>query len=251
MTGYVKALRLPIVFLAGLLCLVSFKISQIQHSVFLPIIFTILLAGTCMVQNDWRDRKHDALKGKCFASKNEIPFLAFLLVLWSVTIVLAFVLMREQAEFGWLAMAGIFSGLVYSETRKIPLAPALLVGLTSASPTLFPATIAYSPIVLLLFLSTTLLIFGREIIKDLDDLDYDKGYKWTLPIYVGSIRAKAIAGVFVLLASVLSVTLSLNTILGAIPIIVSVVYLLTDSDHKAAKKLIDIGVLLTLVSLLA
>lgn len=250
MTNYILALRLPIVVLAGLLCLVSFKMSQVQHSALLPTVFTILLAGTCMVQNDWRDRKQDTLKGKCFASRNELPFLVFLLVLWLATIVLAVTLLREQAEFGWLAIAGVLSGLVYSETRKTPLIPALLVALTSASSALFPAVILYSPNILLLFLSTALLIYGREILKDLDDMNYDKGYKWTLPVAIGSKQAKVIAGAFVLSASTVSIALSLKTILGVMPLIVSVVYLLTDRSHKTAKRMIDIGVLLTLASLL-
>lgn len=249
MTSYIKVLRLPLVMLAGLLCLVGFKISQGKFSVFLPTIFTIFLAGTCMVQNDWRDRKHDILKGKHFASNNEFAFLVFLLVLWSVTITLAVMLLREQTEFGWLAIAGIFSGLVYSETRKIPLLPALLVALTSASPVLFPTLISYSPIILLLFLSTTLLIFGREILKDVDDMNYDKDYKWTLPVFVGSRHAKIIAGIFVLSASVISIALSLKIILGITPLIISVAYLLTDRGHKTAKTMIDIGILLTLASM--
>lgn len=250
MTNYIKAIRLPIVLLSGLLCLVSFRLNQMQHLVLLPTLFTIFLAGTCMVQNDWRDREQDTLKGKCFASKNEVPFLVFLLVLWSVTIALAVTLWQKQAEFGWLSAAGIFSGLVYSEARKIPLVPALLVALTSASPILFPVVISYSPIVLLLFLSTTLLIFGREILKDLDDMDYDKGYKWTLPVSIGSRQSKTIAGIFVLLASAISVVLSLKTILGVMPLVASAIYLLTDGSHKTAKVMIDIGILLTIVSLL-
>lgn len=249
MTSYIRVLRLPLVMLAGLLCLVGFKISQGKFSVFLPTIFTIFLAGTCMVQNDWRDRNHDTLKGKPFASNNEFTFLVFLLVLWSATIALAVMLLREQAEFGWLAMAGIFSGLIYSETRKIPLIPALLVALTSASPVLFATLISYSPIILLLFLSTTLLIFGREVLKDVDDMNYDKGYKWTLPVSVGSKQAKVIAGIFVLSASVISVALSLKIILGVTPLIFSAVYLLADKSHKTAKTMIDIGISLTLASL--
>lgn len=249
MTDYIRVLRLPLVILAGFLCLISFKLSQMQHSAILPTIFTIFLAGTCMVQNDWRDRRHDILKGKFFASRNEIPFLTFLLTMWLVTIALAVMLLREQVEFGWLAAAGIFSGLIYSETRKIPLTSALLVSLSSASPTLFPITVSYSPIVLFLFLSTALLIFGREILKDVDDMNYDKGYKWTLPISIGSKYAKVIAGTFVLSASVISLGLSLKTTLGAMPLIVSAIYLLTDKSHKTAKKMIDIGILLTLASL--
>jgi 4-hydroxybenzoate polyprenyltransferase len=221
-----------------------------QYSALLPTIFTIFLAGTCMVQNDWRDRKQDTLKGKCFASRNELPFLFFLLILWSATIALAVMLRQEQTEFGWLAVAGVSSGLIYSETRKIPMIPALLVALTSASPTLFPVVISYSPVVLLLFLSTALLIFGREILKDLDDMNCDKGYKWTLPVSIGSKQAKVIAGVFILTASVASLALSLKTFLGVTLLITSAICLMTDKSHKTAKKLIDISVLLTLASLL-
>lgn len=250
MTNYILALRLPIVVLSGLLCLVSFKLSQMQYSALLPTIFTIFLAGTCMVQNDWRDRKQDALKEKCFALRNELPFLVFLLILWSTTIALAVMLMQEQTEFGWLAVAGVSSGLIYSETRKIPMIPALLVALTSASPTLFPATVSHSPIVLLLFLSTALLIFGREILKDVDDVEYDSGYKWTLPVAIGSKQAKVIAGAFIPTASATSLVLSLRTSLGVTLLIISAIYLMTNRNHKTAKKLVDAGVLLSLMSLL-
>lgn len=250
MTNYIKTLRLPIVVLAGLLCLVSFKLSQAQYSAFLPTVFTIFLTGTCMTQNDWRDRKHDVLKRKCFAIKNEFHFLIFLLILWSITIALTVMILKEHIEFGWIAMAGIFSSLIYSETRKIPLIPTLLVALTSASSTLFPAMLSHSPVIFLLFLSVALLIFGREILKDLDDINHDGGYKWTIPLSIGAKQAKIIAGIFILSSAVASIVLSPKTIPGVILLIISSVYLLTNRSHKTAKTFIDFGVLLILISLL-
>jgi len=249
MTDYIKALRLPIVFLAGLLCCVSYKISEAGELPILPIIFTVFLAGTCMVQNDWRDRKHDVRKGKFFASNNERPFLIYLLILWLVTAGLAIGLWQKQAELGYFALAYIFCGLIYSETRKMPFLPAFLVAIVSASPVLFPAVSFRSQAPVLLFLSTSLLIFGREILKDLDDMRCDKGYKWTLPVSLGQKKSKLIAGLFILSASATSLILSLKTFPGVLFLLAASAILLANEKHSIAKRLIDIGILLTLVSL--
>lgn len=248
MIGYIKALRLPVVLLSGLLCLTSFKIVGGTGAV-LSIVFTVLLASSCMAQNDWRDRKHDRLKGKTFASNNGSRFLLFVVSLWLLTCLSAIFLCVFKSESTWLAMLGIFCGLIYSETKRMLIVPALTVAFTSGIPVLLAGAFPYPPILMFLFLSTVLLILGREILKDVDDAKYDAGYKWTLPIFLGCGKAKMILALLMILACLSGLAVSMKIMPGIAFWFASATYLGRREGHKTAKSLIDIGMLLSLIIL--
>jgi 4-hydroxybenzoate polyprenyltransferase len=78
------------------------------------------------------------------------------------------------------------AGLLYSEVRKIPWTPISLSALTSGSPAFLPSTLrADAAEMWPLFAAASLLMFGREILKDLEDETIDQGYKWTIPVAYG------------------------------------------------------------------
>lgn len=249
MKGYVKALRLPIVVMAGLLAITAFRVSVWSTDAYLVALFIVIVASATMAHNDWRDREHDAEKGKIFALNHSKSFGTMVILLWFASLIGAIGLWILNPWYGILSGLVIVSGLIYSETRQIPFLPVLLVALTSASPALYANP--RNNKVLAIFFVSVLLIFGREILKDLDDYSHDVGYKWTLPLVFGRRAAKFLAGLIILVLSLVATWVSMKTLAGAPFLLMSASYLIFDKNHRSAKTLLDIGMATIIVVLLA
>lgn len=201
MLGYVKALRLPVCVLGGLLVVVGYRLAGLELAgATLPLIYTILVASGTMVWNDWRDRHHDVLKGRTFALEAGKRYLVFAVVIWAICLVLATAILIRDPHQGILAFATLVAGLVYSETRMLPFVPNAMVAFVSASPALYALPVTYNASVV--FLATACAICAREIIKDMEDIGADEGYKWTLIQLAGERGACVAAGTLFILSAV-------------------------------------------------
>ena len=249
MKGYIKALRLPIVVMAGLLAITAFRVSAWSTDAYLVALFIVIVASATMAHNDWRDKEHDARKGKTFALNHSKSFRAMVILLWFASLIGAIGLWILNPWYGILSGLVIVSGLVYPETRRTPLLPALLVALTSASPALYANP--RNDKVLAIFLVSALLIFGREILKDLDDCSHDVGYKWTLPLAFGRRAAKFLASLITLVLPLVAIWVSMKTLAGAPFLLLSASCLILNKNHCSAKTLLDIGMATIIVVLLA
>lgn len=250
-TAWIKSLRLPICFLNGLLTVAGFRIADISVS-WLSVVTVFFGACATMLQNDWRDRYHDVRKGKMLALEHPRAFLALLLAFWAVACGLALAVAIENINAGIVLFLMALAGLVYSEVRLIPMAPVTLVALTSGSPVLLPIMAgADANKVWLLFLSTILIIFGREIAKDLDDHQIDGGYKWTIPLAIGNKRAKVIAVVAIVAGLAAAVRVSVAVLPAIILVVVGVVLLVRGARPIVARICLDVGVALAILTVLA
>ena len=249
-TVWIKSLRLPICFLAGLLAIASFKIADIPIS-WLSVAAVFFGACATMLQNDWRDRYHDIRKGKTLALKYPRAFLALLLAFWAIACSLAITVGIENINAGIVLFLMALAGLAYSEVRRIPMAPVTLVVFTSGSPVLLPiAAGAEANKVLWLFLSTALIIFGREITKDIDDHQIDGGYKWTIPLAVGSQWAKTIAVIAIAAGLAVAVKVSAAVLPAIILAVIGLILLLRWASPKAARICLDAGVALAILTVI-
>jgi 4-hydroxybenzoate polyprenyltransferase len=186
MKHWLKSLRLPIVLFASFLVIISFQLVHHLDRAPLPTIVVTVIACATMVQNDWRDRTHDRKKGKLLASDRPNHFFLWTLMLWLIAIAIVVYGSSSNPRFGILPILAIVAGMVYSETRHITLLPLLFAALISAAPILFPIFLGFSsPLLVWLFVATATIILSREIIKDIDDVIIDRGYKKTLPLLVG------------------------------------------------------------------
>ncbi len=162
----------------------------------LPLSFVTLAAVFCLfctvrLQNDWRDRFHDIKKGKIFATARPKLFLLLLLLFWAVCAALIGLIALQNATLALLLTVIALAALLYSETRKLPWVPICLSAIMSAIPAFLPSAFRTDVDRLLpLFVAAALLIFGREILKDLEDKSIDPGYKWTIPVAYGDYAAK-------------------------------------------------------------
>lgn len=93
----------------------------------------------------------------------------------------------------------------------------LLVALLTAAPFILGslATGAVPPVVLVVAALAALATAGREVLKDVEDMDADRARRVTLPMRVGARRAAVVAAVFLALAVLLSpLPVVLESVLG-------------------------------------
>jgi 4-hydroxybenzoate polyprenyltransferase len=250
---WIKALRLPAGLLFAVLTFVVAKDTELQTRTNLWLLAGTVLAITSatMYQNDMRDRVHDAKKGKRLALERPRQFRGVTVGLWMVAVSLTFVIGRQDFPSGILLTAMIAMGLVYSETRRVPLLPITITAVTSASPVLF-AVIGgnNSARTYLLFATVAAIMFAREILKDMEDIKIDEGYKWTLPVTFGAKSALVIAEILLGVGAVGILFISSYTIPSVIFLGVATLYLRHGIRHIAsAKMFVDGGVTAILAAL--
>lgn len=130
---------------------------------------------------------------------------AFAVALYAVALAAA-------ALVGWGALALVLAALAVMEAyeRRLKargLAGNVAVALLTAAPFLMGGLAAgrvASPALLALALLAALANAGREVLKDAEDADADRGHRRTLPLRVGTRRAARVAGGFLVAAAVLS-----------------------------------------------
>lgn len=251
MLEWLFSLRVPICLLAGLQAIASFRLAGTPPS-WLAVLAVFFIASATMLQNDWRDRRHDYWKGKTLATNNPQTFLAVLAACWGISAGLILIAAVGNENLGIALAAMAVVGLVYSETRRIPLAPVVLVSLTAASPSLLPAAAGANPgTVLPLFVPLFLIVFGREVTKDLDDARLDAGYKWTIPVVWGNQPAKVIAAVAIILGLAALLKVSLLTMPGSLIAMFGIALLIPGANPKICRVFLDVGMILTILTLLA
>lgn len=251
---WIKSLRSPVAGMAALLVLVSFKISHqyIPREAWIVAFFVVVFCFAVMVWNDWRDRFHDIKKGKLLASSRPRAFLFYAVLLWLSAITLALTLAFFNKFFAVLAITLIIGGLVYSELRKILIVQNLVIAVISAAPVFF-ALISQSKnnsdSLAWLFIIAVFAIFAREIVKDLEDKEIDSGYKATLPLAIGDLNSRFLAGFLLIVVSWL-VFFEFPKGTASILLIFIALGFLIGKNEKVAKILLDLAILIFLCLLL-
>ena len=251
MGDWMRSLRLSVCIFASLLVFVSFKICHIASSNSLILGFGVLaIACATMVHNDWRDRFHDIRKGKTLAFSKPEKYILFDVMMWIIAFSITAAVSFQSPRQSLLLWAAIASGLAYSETRKIPMVPIFMVSFTSASATLFPNFGGHNSHKLwLFFFAILVVIFGREIIKDLEDVSVDKGYKWTLPQIIGNHWCEIIAGISLAVSFILMILLCSYVIIWLPFPMLSAFLLVFEHKHKLSKKFADVGMALAIATI--
>ena len=101
-----------------------------------------------------------------------------------------------------------------------------------------------------LFFAAALTVFGREILKDIDDFPYDQGYKWTIPLAVGKRLPRLFAGAILLVVPVVAFGVSAKTLWGLPFLLASAICLIVNKDRGFAKSSLDLGVAVIVITLL-
>ncbi len=251
MGAWVKSLRLSVCFLASLLTVTGFRVAGLATP-WAAVAAVFFITCATMLQNDWRDKYHDSRKGKTLALQQQGAFLVWLLVFWAVCGGLIIVAAVHNAGVGIALAILALVGIAYSETRRIPLVPVTLVSLASASPVALPLFSGANPERFwLLFLSVSLVIFAREITKDLEDMHIDGDYKWTLPLALGDQRSRIIAAVAVVAGFLALANMSLTILPAASLMFVGAILLVRGARPRTSRKWLDVGMAFTILTLIA
>ncbi len=245
------ALRMTMACLAVGLAVSAFRLARLQLSVLaLASVFCIFCAAR--LQNDWRDRYQDVKRGKSFAFAHAKLFLLCLLSCWAVCCLLVGAVALQNGPLALLLAAMGLAGLLYSETRKLPWVPILISAITSASPAFLPSTLEPDMDRMLpLFAAAALYIFGREILKDLEDVRFDEDYKWTIPLAYGDRIARRLAVVSVAGACISVATISSLAVAGILAAAIGLVLFCRNISLGTTMNWLDAGAALVILALVA
>ena len=145
-----------------------------------------IVSASIQVFNDYRDRKHDTMKGKNFASQNATPLFDFWLLISSLAIVPLIHILEINSKLGIFCIIIWGLGILYSFLQKLFIVQNIIVALCASLPA-FCGHMHYGEPnfkdrSFFLFILLFAIIFVREVIKDIQDRKVDGGYKHTLPV---------------------------------------------------------------------
>ena len=247
MKDWVKCLRLKTVSLAVVLYFCGFSLIDWEGMSYLAPFFILIAGSATMAFNDWVDRYHDLAKGKDLALSRPGAFKALVIGLWLVSAVLVIAIFAQSFEFGIISLILTGFGMMYFATRRTPMLPGLYVALVSGGPLFYSIAVKPTKYLLLLLFCVVLFIYAREVVKDLDDVEIDRGYKWTLPVVLGIGKSKVISLAIFTLAFFVA-TLIEPSVMYLLPFLALIAYLLLiRKHHYLAKLAVDV---LTAIALL-
>lgn len=240
---WIKSLRPRTVLMAGLLCIVGFKVGDvpIETAEVLAVVFILIVGGFTMAINDWQDRFADFNGGRRFVVQNSRAYYRFMIILGILTCTTSVILLMANFKYGILSFVLIFLGTMYGKIRKIPFTPGIYMAVCSVGPLLFSYLNSPTATSLNCILSGVLLyIYGRETLKDLEDRTQDKGTKWTIPNAFGEKNA-----IYIIFASYIFATIAFTFVtlvaLMAYPFIVLAYFVLqTKGNKRLVKSLTDL-----------
>lgn len=154
-----------------------------------------LVHMSIMTFNDWCDREHDLQKGKRLAHDHPEAFLLYWRLHALVTLLALSALAVCDYRVAIFCIAVLVLGLVYSYVDHIMTLNNLIVAICGASPVLCGSVHFQNNdfTIWKWYGIFFFLILAREIIKDIEDVAIDGGYKNTFAVHFGSKRAKAIS----------------------------------------------------------
>lgn len=259
---YYRAMRPRQGIFAVLLALTSFRIADSLQSVVymtLVVLNIFVTVGAIMVWNDYCDRDRDVARNKKLAHDNPKKYLRFSISLWCASGVLSLGLLF----FSWQAFVlTVFIGLLgwlYSVIIiKIPMLPTITVASLSSAVIFYPACLSgdYKPELGHLAQMTFCLIFARDLMSDIGDVEIDKGHKVTIPGMFG-VEVAIICITVALAALIVSIYIAAPTIGDALAlsmivfVCVGVIYRFLVYGYKEGRSLLDRLVLISLLIILA
>lgn len=261
---WIESLRLSATIPAGILVHISFILSR-QNTDWLLVLIGFLVATFAMLHNDYVDRVNDLKKGKTFAFENATTLRIVLILGWVGIWLLA---LFPLIAYKKLLLPVILISMIYSYTRKIPYLPNFLVAFASASPLLFANNVTI-PLISsaansLMFFAIFSCIFGREIIKDIEDAEIDVGWKytavsrgWATKNTEQQFAAKTVGGGVGLCIYATILRISEGSVISIVLYVIAMCFcyygslmLYTKDTPDLGKKMFDRGMLLVLLSLL-
>ncbi|NTW15721.1 MAG: hypothetical protein HGA38_05160 [Candidatus Moranbacteria bacterium] len=175
-------------------------------------IVAAILYSAIIVWNDYCDREMDPAKGKRFANEQGVRYLSYAIVWWAVSLAsVAWLWIVLGSGPGMLALGLGVSGFGYTWAQRNAFAKNGLVAVWTGAVMLFPVVSGADvmPKSLWLVAVLTLANYGREILKDAEDVHCDTD-KDTLATRYGS-SVSAIVALFPLVLAAVTAAVGFGT----------------------------------------
>ncbi len=151
------------------------------------VIAVFFLTSMAMLWNDYHDRELDKAKGRFLASHHPVWFLRYALAFAVISFGLSVLVLFHNPSFGMLCMGMWITSLAYNKAQHNPLAKNVIVSLNVAATVMFPLLLDGKILVLWLMAgSIVVIISAREFVKDVEDMEVDRGKKQTLALVMNS-----------------------------------------------------------------
>ena len=151
------------------------------------VVAVFFITSMAMVANDYQDREIDVAKGRPLAARYPVWFRYYALAFILISLGLSVMVWCHNSNFGMLCIGMWFTSIAYNKVQYNPVAKNIIVSFSVGATVLFPL-LAGSAVFELWFISLVivLIITVREYMKDVEDLDVDRGKKRTLALVMNS-----------------------------------------------------------------
>ena len=183
---WIKALRLPSGIGTALAVISGFLHGHqsIDWSVVLTVFFITCLA---MLWNDYHDREIDVAKGRPLANRHPLWFLLYTMVFAVISLGFSVFVMFHSLPFGVLCIGMWTTCMLYCKAQKNPIAKNAIVSLNVGATVVFPLLVDSTILALWIMAGSLVVITSvREYVKDVADMEVDRGKKRTLALVVNS-----------------------------------------------------------------
>ena len=183
---WINAMR-PLCGMSTALLVVSGFRHSHQPTDWIVVVAVFFLTSTAMLWNDYHDRELDVAKGRFLASRHPVWFLRYALAFAVISLGLSVFVWWHTPLFGMLCVGLWITSMIYNKVQNNPIAKNVIVSLSVAATVMFP--LLFDSKILSLWImagSILVIISAREFIKDVEDMEADRGKKRTLALVMDS-----------------------------------------------------------------
>jgi 4-hydroxybenzoate polyprenyltransferase len=183
---WINAMRPSCGILTALLVISGFFYAHLRID-WIVVVTVFFITSMAMLINDYYDRDIDVAKGRLLASSQPVWFLRYALTIIVASFGLSIIVWLRNPYFGMLCMGMWFTSIVYNKVQRNPLAKNMIVSMNVGATILFPSLIGNNVFELcLLATCITCIVSVREFMKDVEDIEVDRGKKRTLALVMNS-----------------------------------------------------------------
>lgn len=204
---------------SALLCLTAFQLQgrslgdQNSHELIILCAISFLACSGTMLFNDYHDMDRDRKKGKVLAYTNKETFYWLSNTLLMSVGVLASVFLSTRLVWFVITLVMVSVSIYCVRSYPHPWLPTVLVAFTAATPAFYAITQHFvlnlqNGLALTILVMST--VFGREVLKDIEDREGDLGHKQTLPVVYGISLARKLAALTVFGGSIFTSILAID-----------------------------------------
>lgn len=188
-----KALRPLCGIVTALLVISGFRHSnqQVNYSVVVAVFFITCFAMLC---NDYYDRELDIGKGRILASTHPNLFLLYVSILGAISFCACIFTLFSNLSFGLLCFAMLVTSAAYNRWQNKPIVKNMVVSLNISATVVFSLLVDKNiPRLWLMAIFVFAITAVREFMKDVEDMEVDRGHKKTLALVFNSKIKKSTA----------------------------------------------------------